>query len=558
MDRRHLIILSGLMLTPAAWGQFAPIGVTGTVVLDEDASQEIRREVLMHLDEWAIFTEMKPGRDPRGHPWVGVQFPAVAVDVRMNCDGRSFGTTTASTEMHLILYLRPGSTDDKKRGKSEHAKGTFDVIKTGEKKNAEGSFNFLVEGADRPMPNGMHSLTTNGVAGCTVTAFLPGFRSETAVVPQHQLVGTAKYSRLTPLVLHRTEGSTGALLSPTFWSAPLEARNLVKNATEPGKNDLAAATASLKRAVALDPRYAEAWTQLAEAEEMTEPDAAPASYQRAMAADPAYIFPYQKLLRLETQQAEWEEAAATATKLLKICPHADAEAWYDLAFAAKELKRAAEAEQSARRGIADDPDHTMPELERLLGRILSDKGDTAGASEHFRNYLHWCADAPDAAFVAREISLLGGPAAAATTGEKGKPVGDLVASLRRALQSGTADERIAESLRDYQLAERLDDRTVEALESEGAGARTVGELRRLGAESVQHPLPAAAPIESPARPSREEQERAWVEAGGNAARYIGSLPNFICTQEVRRYVESAEQPYDTLRVKLTYVNQKED
>jgi hypothetical protein len=69
--------------------------------------------------------------------------------------------------------------------------------------------------------------------------------------------------------------------------------------------------------------------------------------------------------------------------------------------------------------------------------------------------------------------------------------------------------------------------------------------------------PAAEP-----KPSEPEQARLLEQVREAALDYIRSLPDFICTQVVKRYEDRSGRdrwtPIDTLTVKLSYFDQKED
>jgi hypothetical protein len=69
--------------------------------------------------------------------------------------------------------------------------------------------------------------------------------------------------------------------------------------------------------------------------------------------------------------------------------------------------------------------------------------------------------------------------------------------------------------------------------------------------------PAAEP-----KPSEEEQARLLEQVREAALHYTRSLPDFICTQVVKRYEDRSGRdhwtPLDTLTVKLSYFDQKED
>src|ERR1700690_2775293 len=80
-------------------------------------------------------------------------------------------------------------------------------------------------------------------------------------------------------------------------------------------------------------------------------------------------------------------------------------------------------------------------------------------------------------------------------------VSDLVAEVRRERQGNRSDSQVSKDLRKVKLSERLDDRTVETLQSEGAGPETVAELLLLRDRSSRMPLPVKPAIPEPPAPS---------------------------------------------------------
>ena len=83
--------------------------------------------------------------------------------------------------------------------------------------------------------------------------------------------------------------------------------------------------------------------------------------------------------------------------------------------------------------------------------------------------------------------------------------------------------------------------TVENLQNLGAGPRTVSALRALTdgtASLAPSPPPAAkpAPVVVSA-PGPNEFKRILDDIRENALNYTQSLPNFLCTQVTRRYVD---------------------
>ena len=149
-----------------------------------------------------------------------------------------------------------------------------------------------------------------------------------------------------------------------------------------------------------------------------------------------------------------------------------------------------------------------------------------------------------------------------TAQTSGVTVARLVTLVRASISRGEPDKSLAKSLRKLALSERLDSRTIEELESQGAGAESVAELERLRERAIRLPAPSVPPeFAEPPRPSADEQSRFFKEMSTNAMDYTASLPNFICDQTVRRYVRNPGQeswfPRDVLTVRLTYFEKRE-
>lgn len=143
-------------------------------------------------------------------------------------------------------------------------------------------------------------------------------------------------------------------------------------------------------------------------------------------------------------------------------------------------------------------------------------------------------------------------------------VSGLIATVRIALQHKQSDKRLAGELHKLSLDEQLDWRTIEELESEGAGPKTVSALEMLLEESQGLPSPAQPPFQSPPAPTAEEKNQVLEEAARNSLNYAASLPDFICTETVRRFEDAKlkeKQNWelkDTLTLKLGYFSHVED
>jgi hypothetical protein len=141
-------------------------------------------------------------------------------------------------------------------------------------------------------------------------------------------------------------------------------------------------------------------------------------------------------------------------------------------------------------------------------------------------------------------------------------VSALVAEVRGDLSLNRSDSRNAKEIHKVKLRERLDDRTIEILQSEGAGSETVAELLNLRDRSASLPKPATPAIPEPPPPSPGEQADLWNAAHDNALRYTESLPDFICSEVIHRYIDVNQKAdwklSDTLALKLSYFEHREE
>jgi hypothetical protein len=146
-------------------------------------------------------------------------------------------------------------------------------------------------------------------------------------------------------------------------------------------------------------------------------------------------------------------------------------------------------------------------------------------------------------------------------------VEQIKAFIHSSIQLKSSDKEVAATLHTMKMSERLDLSTVETLQGEGAGPKTVAALKELASESESLPQPkppAPKPVYvPPPAPSSEEQEKILAEVKDYAANYSSHyLPDFICVEQTRRYVDTtgreAWHATDIVTARLTYFNQKED
>jgi len=154
----------------------------------------------------------------------------------------------------------------------------------------------------------------------------------------------------------------------------------------------------------------------------------------------------------------------------------------------------------------------------------------------------------------------------------------LRAFLESSVSMKQSDKEVAGYLAKAKLTEKLDDHTVEELEGLGIGPKTLAALRVLRDQTQNlasaAPLPPQPKIVPKPPPSSEEQAAILDDVREYALNYSKTLPDYICTEVVRRYAAPARggkygkyagnndepswQLQNTLTIRLSYFEQKED
>ncbi len=139
--------------------------------------------------------------------------------------------------------------------------------------------------------------------------------------------------------------------------------------------------------------------------------------------------------------------------------------------------------------------------------------------------------------------------------------------IKSSVQKKFPDKEVAEYLKHVKLSNKLDDRTVEELQGLGAGPKTVAALHDLrDATANLTPPPVVVPKAPPKQadpPDSIEQAKIIDAAREYAMNYDRQLPNFICAEITRRFIdprhtgtrtlpEAEWRLEDTVTSKLTY------
>ena len=240
--------------------------------------------------------------------------------------------------------------------------------------------------------------------GCVVQGAVPGFRSTSITLTQHNLRDNPD---LGTLMLSRIGRDSATTLSRTTETAsPKAIKSFEKAHGEMLQHDSDGAERELKKAVQTDPQFAEAWLQLGKLQQASEPQEARDSFSKALAADPNFVLPYEQLALLAAQKGNWQEVLDDTNRIAQLYPQGTAQSWYLNALANFQTGKPDMAEGSAVKSLALDPKHSVLNTEQLLAVVLARKGDFAGALDHLRSSLKYMPPGPNADLLKQQVAQL--------------------------------------------------------------------------------------------------------------------------------------------------------
>ncbi len=200
----------------------------------------------------------------------------------------------------------------------------------------------------------------------------------------------------------RVWGFCGGLVLAAFCAAqapvpPKEARRAFEKAEAALKaRRTDEAIRDFEQAVALSPAYAEAWCDLGMLRmEQQQADGAREALEAAVRADPKLVRGYLLLAALEQAARRWERVVELTDVALRLDSIDYPQAWLLNAIARSNVQDFAAAERSARESERLDTAHKLADCRRLLGLLLEQRGDFAGAAGQFREYLKMAPSGPD-------------------------------------------------------------------------------------------------------------------------------------------------------------------
>jgi tetratricopeptide (TPR) repeat protein len=238
------------------------------------------------------------------------------------------------------------------------------------------------------MPRRAMELASTRPVGCTLRASLSGYKSSTIEL------GLAPLSMLNDvgtIVLFPIGKVRADAVSATSLLAPKSAKKALEKARVALRKDKVSDSEKyLKSAIAIYPKYVEAWFQLGRLyQAQRRIKEARDAYTKAIESDNLYVNAYVWLARISAAEQRWQDAADLSERALALDPTAFPETYYVNALASFNLKNLALAEKSARQAERLDSAHRFPKLYLILACISADRDDFVGSIEELRKYLKY-------------------------------------------------------------------------------------------------------------------------------------------------------------------------
>lgn len=251
----------------------------------------------------------------------------------------------------------------------------------------------------------LHQEWAAQLIGCNVNADVPGFKSSTVRIANREAMGSSDIGTIT---LRPDSATAGTSESATTAAAPKEAmKHFDKARSEWLSRNANGAERDLEKAVKIDPQFAEAWYQLGKLQQLkNDNDKALASYQKVVAADPKFVSPYEPIAELSATGKKWQDVANATSAALKLDPAGTPQLWYYDALGKYNLGQVDDAEASARKSLAMDPQHVAPNTEQLLAVMLAGQGQLEEALKHLQNSLTYVKPGPNAELIKQQIAQL--------------------------------------------------------------------------------------------------------------------------------------------------------
>lgn len=261
------------------------------------------------------------------------------------------------------------------------------------------------------LPNGLSRGNSSGDGGssksqqlpglnmlnCQLQAEAPGFRSDRIDLSDHRALDNPDLGNI---VLHRVARVKGVSISATELSAPKSARKALEHGValsqSDQQSDRSLAETEFEKAVRIDPQFATAWVYLGNARERRlQEDLACDAFRKAIAADSRQAEAFIGLGMVASRREQWQQAAQYLDRALLLNPVDFPHLWYDDALADYHVGNLDRAEKNVREAVKQDAPIKERRALWLLGMVLFDKHDYAGARAALTAYMRTAPDVDD-------------------------------------------------------------------------------------------------------------------------------------------------------------------
>jgi tetratricopeptide (TPR) repeat protein len=239
--------------------------------------------------------------------------------------------------------------------------------------------------------------------GCDVQAALAGFRSDVLHLSSRR---SLEDPDIGTMIMHRLANVEGSTISVTTALAPKDAKKAMERAqTFIKKEKWDDAQKEFQKAVQIYPKYAIAWAELGRVQEhLNNLEAARESFRTALEADGKLVTPYLELASMAAREEKWQEVSGYSDHALKLNPVDFPQAYLLNSMSNFYLKKMDAAEKSARAGLEHDAEHRFPKMNELLGSVLVEKQDYAGAAAQFRKYILYAPEGSDTSSARKQLA----------------------------------------------------------------------------------------------------------------------------------------------------------
>jgi tetratricopeptide (TPR) repeat protein len=253
---------------------------------------------------------------------------------------------------------------------------------------------------------GGRGISERDLMGCEIRASLAGFRSDIVNLSGRRMMDNPDVGTI---ILRRMGNVEGTTISATSLAAPKDSKKAYDKGREAArKKKWDEALKHFEKAVEGYPKYAVAWFELGllrESHQKNDQEARKA-YEQAIECDSKFVKPYMQLAMISARGSNWQEVADTTDRVLRLNPFDFPNAYFLNSVANFNLQKYDAAEKSVREAVKLDTRHQIPKANHLLGILLANKRDYAGAVTHMRNYIQQAPNAEDLALVRKQIAEL--------------------------------------------------------------------------------------------------------------------------------------------------------